>query len=819
MKWGLIIIGLIATISVGLLFITDENITFETFKPRQFNSIIEPSTLIPQEDNLLIQKHDRLNFKFDETGVVTVLNEHNNKLGEVDLYIEVGILGYTTDEYNWNWSNYSYIDLIEWGIDFETNETIYKNFTVNVWTGYNNDIFNWTQVWIFHGNKNAKVKHFITNNAPSLTNDVEYFYRNSIDNGVEPIYKPQNNAIDFGGYEFRYGDLLSNNFSINTAPSLTASEDYVIGLTTVNQFGNGNTIELDPEITDWKLPTETGIHIDEWADGVNLKLKDGNLAIEGTLTHKESTSFFNMPPSEADLIVHGIEVRIGGSKLERSLCDEIGIQVDLSSDNGTTWSNNYSNVFSVIGTVDKTYGGLSDLWGISWDGDSISDDNFIARINHHYDKGIVCTARADQVEVRMNISEIFGEPPIVTLWSPADKIIVNDNNITLDILLQDVEKNLVELFVYSCSNKTKLKECLLYREKDIDTGGASVHRLYNFSHPISWAEDDSYWGIYHLDNLEEYGEDVDNIRDFSNRGVNSTIMFNGPFPLPYGGILGGAWEFNGDDTVVRPGDIDGTEWKDVCNNGCTFSAWVYVKGTATKYFLGRWSDTGDEDNEFFKLGVSGKNSNRSIFLITENGNNSYCTSQSSNNAFPTRNQWNHIVGVWDTSTNEAKTYVNGELKSTQACPFDDIDVTAWQDNQPFNIGADDEAASASFWNGTLDEVVIWNRTLTDCEVKKLYSLNPRETYYWTANATDSNSSSQPSSRSLNISSCQYLCDDWNVETNCEITENIIIDDGFDCICSGGNIWTILGANITGWDRFIVRNGCKVHLMRGAHVVP
>ena len=78
--------------------------------------------------------------------------------------------------------------------------------------------------------------------------------------------------------------------------------------------------------------------------------------------------------------------------------------------------------------------------------------------------------------------------------------------------------------------------------------------------------------------------------------------------------------------------------------------------------------------------------------------------------------WVHIVGVWDGAMSEL--YVNGVLLSNRVTTG-----TIVVDNGPLEIGR--YANAASYYNGAIDDVRIYNRALSTNEVQQLYAFESR----------------------------------------------------------------------------------------------
>lgn len=80
--------------------------------------------------------------------------------------------------------------------------------------------------------------------------------------------------------------------------------------------------------------------------------------------------------------------------------------------------------------------------------------------------------------------------------------------------------------------------------------------------------------------------------------------------------------------------------------------------------------------------------------------------------------WQHVVGTFDQSSGDAKIYIDGALIST----VDKAPGTLHQPLSPLGIGAINDSGSwGKYFNGTIDEVRIYNRTLSDAEVATLYN--------------------------------------------------------------------------------------------------
>lgn len=96
------------------------------------------------------------------------------------------------------------------------------------------------------------------------------------------------------------------------------------------------------------------------------------------------------------------------------------------------------------------------------------------------------------------------------------------------------------------------------------------------------------------------------------------------------------------------------------------------------------------------------------------------------------NNWHKITGVRDATNNQIRLYVDGELKGTAADNTGDI-----SNNGSLGIGYDNHHSSLYF-TGQIDEVSMWNRALTQTEIRDnmCLVLNGNETgliAYWNMN--------------------------------------------------------------------------------------
>jgi hypothetical protein len=83
-------------------------------------------------------------------------------------------------------------------------------------------------------------------------------------------------------------------------------------------------------------------------------------------------------------------------------------------------------------------------------------------------------------------------------------------------------------------------------------------------------------------------------------------------------------------------------------------------------------------------------------------------------ALATKNVWQNVSGAYDYSTRNLAIYVNGELKQKKTTSI----VGIASNDLPLYVGSNHN--QYRFWQGIVDEVRIYNRALSDSEIKALY---------------------------------------------------------------------------------------------------
>jgi len=219
----------------------------------------------------------------------------------------------------------------------------------------------------------------------------------------------------------------------------------------------------------------------------------------------------------------------------------------------------------------------------------------------------------------------------------------------------------------------------------------------NITLPHEITPDDSTVLLFHLNNQSAYGENDTFVYDFSGNGNNGTVE-NATWTSS--GRIGGAFEFDGVDDFVNISNSSSLTGDFFSNENWTFQAWVKPTLTGDGW-QGILNGVGGDDIAVFLSTTSG-------FSLRGNVGGEWTILCEENDVF-TANIW-QLVTVVSNSTNYT-IYKNGEVMNS--CPYNQTDGG----NSYYKIG---EVASNENFNGTIDEVAVYNRSLTAVEIKAHY---------------------------------------------------------------------------------------------------
>ena len=197
----------------------------------------------------------------------------------------------------------------------------------------------------------------------------------------------------------------------------------------------------------------------------------------------------------------------------------------------------------------------------------------------------------------------------------------------------------------------------------------------------------------HLDNNSAIGEN-DTLAVDSSIGSNNGTIANAALGS---GKFGNAYVFDGDTdfitTTLNPhNDLEGKDF--------TISLWAYLDEELgnTRYLI---SPASGAPRFYYRIETDGD-----LFWGLGSGAQDFTTRL-------TPNKWEHIVSSFDYSEGSMSIYLDGIFDSSVVSA--DFNATLKDANMIISESGSDA------WNGSIDEVMIFNRSLNENEIKRLYT--------------------------------------------------------------------------------------------------
>jgi hypothetical protein len=313
------------------------------------------------------------------------------------------------------------------------------------------------------------------------------------------------------------------------------------------------------------------------------------------------------------------------------------------------------------------------------------------------------------------------------------------------------------------------------------------------------------------------------VRDYSRFENNATLGNGTDITRPTwnaSGISGGSYQFDGADDYIDVGTIDITSWD-------TMSAFVWFKFDAFASYpmilTIRYS--GNDDIRIWRDSAGGD-----LIVNFDDG-----SSEEVKTSFSDTTGWHHVGFNFNSS--ELRMYLDGVEVGTPDTSVsfnfagaDGLTCIGCRANQPLNTDF--------LFDGTIDGVQIFNRTLSPEQILALYNsgapkynltVSQETTLYenWSVAVTPNNGAVDGStvfSNDLEIlaagDTCTYSSGNWAVDCSdyCNITSNVDLG-GDNMTIIGTGIFTLDAANITDYNKVYLAgtdssNICTVKVING-----
>lgn len=291
--------------------------------------------------------------------------------------------------------------------------------------------------------------------------------------------------------------------------------------------------------------------------------------------------------------------------------------------------------------------------------------------------------------------------------------------------------------------------------------------------------DDGLVGWWRFDNDSSVSENDTYAYDWSENNNNATLI--GP-TLDSNGSFGNSYYFDGSDY----GQVSSMTIPILDDEGA-ISIWVKSdNSTQTNTFM--FNKVGASTNRYYFKTASG-----SLYQFCR-GNPQTCANAGS---VVGDSVWHHLVGIWNTTT--ISTYVDGVYGASADYTGVDTDIT------DFYIGG--SSPTGNLFNGSLDEFVIYNRTLSISEIKALYNSSEYYSQRSYSNAGNYNVTAYTvdSSGNMNYTSRSFIIDKTpTLESN--FKNDFIFTSGY------GNITVFVGEEFTSLN-YSIDGGENISLTR------
>jgi len=324
-----------------------------------------------------------------------------------------------------------------------------------------------------------------------------------------------------------------------------------------------------------------------------------------------------------------------------------------------------------------------------------------------------------------------GTAPSITLNAPANASTItpsNHSNATLNFTVIDLDNDALDIYLWGANTTEQLEagnNSLLAVYKGVSGTSGGYNVTYNWTAPVVTPDTarsgtDGPVLIMHFDNRSEYGETTEGLKnttyDFSGEGNNGSFRGSVTINTSRYVLGGGSAHFYGgntDDRILIPDSSNQFEFD------------------SAPFSVALWAKTGGYDMDI--IGKSDGTIGWAILVdnaqgaIIVNYNDAFLSAADTS---LTDDVWHHVAVVFDTSASLVRYYFDGRTDGTVS--FTPANLAT---GDPLEIGTVN--AGGTRFNGTIDELAIWNRSLTASEIKDLARLK-NGTWYWKVNATDSN---------------------------------------------------------------------------------
>ncbi len=161
------------------------------------------------------------------------------------------------------------------------------------------------------------------------------------------------------------------------------------------------------------------------------------------------------------------------------------------------------------------------------------------------------------------------------------------------------------------------------------------------------------------------------------------------------------------------------------DNSFSVSAWVKPESTSETRGMAIASQQGNRASGFY-LNYRGDTKKTSFMLVSADQDDPLA--RGTDGPALQRGAWTHITGVYDKPANKVRMYHNGVKVSEAQLP---ADFVPWNATGPFTVGREKWNGVVGMpWQGAIDEVQVFDRVLSDAEVRSAVGRDNVRTGQW-----------------------------------------------------------------------------------------
>ncbi len=305
------------------------------------------------------------------------------------------------------------------------------------------------------------------------------------------------------------------------------------------------------------------------------------------------------------------------------------------------------------------------------------------------------------------------------VYSEVDNVSISEikvDSVLCSVTTNTLNSGLNELNISSClSNVTdNIYEILLVTNSGIYTKSFFKDGVVSSSSILSSFCTDLI-GLYHFDNNPAVGENSSLVYEWTGNGNNATC--GGTKCPSFDGTLGkfsGSFRHYGVDDSFSIDEFAGTEGV----TDLTVSFWVkFLENSDENVYLVTKQRSGFTQ---WYVGRERSALGYNLFFVIKNQSGTTAGAYS-DAAFANDFLWHHIVARYNST--HLQVFGDGVALDSSPPAISGPITTAY--NHKICLGTDytgSFCSSTALFNGTMDEVMIWNKSLSDSEISDLYSL-------------------------------------------------------------------------------------------------